>query len=204
MVQETEYNRKPATQDLQFIAGNLALDFVNTVGNRLGEPREYLDRVAELERWARLAGLFGTRAHLFLSRKQLEDVHAVREQLYALFQPLASGSAISKQGLSQLNARFSPTASKRKLDYNQNSVNWRWDTSANDPDRILAPILLSATELLVSGRYRRIRQCQGETCGWLFLDRSRAGRRLWCSMADCGNRAKVRRHYRKHRQNSAR
>ena len=30
---------------------------------------------------------------------------------------------------------------------------------------------------------------------WLFLDTSKAGRRRWCDMADCGNAAKSRRHY---------
>jgi predicted RNA-binding Zn ribbon-like protein len=40
-----------------------------------------------------------------------------------------------------------------------------------------------------------IEQCEGDVCGWLFLDRSPAGRRRWCSMRDCGNRAKARRHY---------
>jgi predicted RNA-binding Zn ribbon-like protein len=37
-----------------------------------------------------------------------------------------------------------------------------------------------------------VRACPGEGCGWLFLDPR--GRRVWCSMAVCGNRAKVRAH----------
>jgi len=37
----------------------------------------------------------------------------------------------------------------------------------------------------------RIRQCEGETCALLFLDTSRSGDRRWCSMAGCGNKAKV-------------
>ena len=50
---------------------------------------------------------------------------------------------------------------------------------------------------LVSGDRELIRQCEDDACGWLFVDRSRGGRRRWCSMADCGNRAKARRHYTK-------
>jgi predicted RNA-binding Zn ribbon-like protein len=38
----------------------------------------------------------------------------------------------------------------------------------------------------------RIRACCGEGCAILVLDSSRAGRRRWCSMASCGNKAKVR------------
>jgi predicted RNA-binding Zn ribbon-like protein len=38
-----------------------------------------------------------------------------------------------------------------------------------------------------------VRQCGGESCGWLFLDTSRNRSRQWCDMRDCGNLAKVRR-----------
>lgn len=38
----------------------------------------------------------------------------------------------------------------------------------------------------------RFRYCCGGDCPIVFLDLSRAGRRTWCSMARCGNRAKVR------------
>lgn len=38
----------------------------------------------------------------------------------------------------------------------------------------------------------RFRSCYGRGCPIVFLDLSRAGRRMWCSMARCGNRAKAR------------
>lgn len=38
----------------------------------------------------------------------------------------------------------------------------------------------------------RFRNCCGGDCPIVFLDLSRAGRRAWCSMTRCGNRAKVR------------
>ncbi|MGC5615451.1 CGNR zinc finger domain-containing protein [Georgenia sp. Z1491] len=38
----------------------------------------------------------------------------------------------------------------------------------------------------------RLRNCDGHGCPMVFLDLSRGGRRTWCSMARCGNRAKVR------------
>ena len=41
----------------------------------------------------------------------------------------------------------------------------------------------------------RIRRCAGDRCVLHFYDASRGGRRHWCSMAGCGNRAKARRHY---------
>lgn len=40
----------------------------------------------------------------------------------------------------------------------------------------------------------RLRVCANETCRWVFHDSSAAGRRKWCDMRTCGNRAKVARH----------
>ena len=55
-------------------------------------------------------------------------------------------------------------------------------------------MLASAAALLRDGPLDRLRQCPGPDgwCGWLFLDRSRNGSRRWCSMALCGNPAKMR------------
>src|SRR4029450_5586490 len=41
----------------------------------------------------------------------------------------------------------------------------------------------------------RVRRCAGPTCVLLFLDVSKSGRRRWCDMAVCGNRAKVAAHH---------
>ncbi|MEV8375023.1 CGNR zinc finger domain-containing protein [Kribbella sp. NPDC056861] len=56
----------------------------------------------------------------------------------------------------------------------------------------LDQLALLASELLTGTARDHIRLCPGDNCGWLFLDPR--GRRRWCSMATCGNRAKVRAH----------
>ncbi|GAA0956871.1 CGNR zinc finger domain-containing protein [Kribbella koreensis] len=54
----------------------------------------------------------------------------------------------------------------------------------------LDQLALLASELLTGASRDHIRLCPGDNCGWLFMDPR--GRRRWCSMATCGNRAKVR------------
>jgi predicted RNA-binding Zn ribbon-like protein len=51
---------------------------------------------------------------------------------------------------------------------------------------------LAAGNFLAAVEVSAIRACPGHDCGWLFLDPR--GRRRWCTMAVCGNRAKARRH----------
>jgi predicted RNA-binding Zn ribbon-like protein len=50
-------------------------------------------------------------------------------------------------------------------------------------------------ELLRTAPPGRLRRCSGPGCVLWFLDTSRNGRRRWCSMAGCGNRAKARAHH---------
>jgi len=62
-------------------------------------------------------------------------------------------------------------------------------------DLFLDPIIKSAADLLVSSELKGVKQCADDACGWLFMDKSRNNSRRWCSMKDCGNRAKAHRHY---------
>jgi predicted RNA-binding Zn ribbon-like protein len=53
----------------------------------------------------------------------------------------------------------------------------------------LLAVVLAAEGLLTDPVRAAVRACPGGDCGWLFLDVR--GRRRWCDMASCGNRAKV-------------
>jgi predicted RNA-binding Zn ribbon-like protein len=59
--------------------------------------------------------------------------------------------------------------------------------------QLAAAFARDAVVLLTDPRgTERLRQCGGDNCYLVFLDTSRPGRRRWCSMERCGNRAKVR------------
>jgi predicted RNA-binding Zn ribbon-like protein len=64
-----------------------------------------------------------------------------------------------------------------------------------DPiDAALGRLAEPLVGLLERGERDRLRTCADATCRWVFYDASRAGRRRWCDMATCGNRAKAARH----------
>ena len=52
----------------------------------------------------------------------------------------------------------------------------------------------SAADALVTGELIRIRRCADVRCLHVFFDSTKNGRRRWCDMSTCGNRAKAARH----------
>lgn len=65
---------------------------------------------------------------------------------------------------------------------------------ADGVSRALHRIAVESAHLLGTDARRRLRICPGPNCGGRFVDASPAGRRRRCSMAICGNRAKVAKH----------
>lgn len=64
-----------------------------------------------------------------------------------------------------------------------------------DPlDDALAAVAEPLVGLISTGSTDRLRICANDGCRWVFEDTSRTGKRRWCSMASCGNRAKAARH----------
>jgi predicted RNA-binding Zn ribbon-like protein len=175
------------------IAGNLALDFVNTVAYR-GDPAKCRDKLAglsDLQRWLATFGLPASD----LEEGDLEAARAIRERLHDLFQPSAHGRSVDPTALLGFERDLQQAMRERKLQLQDEHVVWGWSADAGALHRSLFAVLEKAAELLVSNDLRQVRECQGPGCGWLFVDRSRGRPRRWCSMRDCGNKAKARRHY---------
>jgi predicted RNA-binding Zn ribbon-like protein len=56
----------------------------------------------------------------------------------------------------------------------------------------LAAILVPVAEGDRDGTWQRVKACRADDCQWAFYDRSRNRSGVWCNMAVCGNREKVR------------
>jgi len=185
-----------------FRAGNLALDFVNTVGNRLSETevRDYFERPAELLRWVKEAGLSlpGTNGKESMAPRDLRRATAFRESLYRLFLKQIEGKP-ALPDLRHLNDILSTQRLRMYLTRQSGIYQWRSEPTSNI-EWLLEQVAESAATLLTSRELERLRVCEDENCGWFFLDRSRNLPRRWCSMEDCGNRAKARRHYERIKQ----
>ncbi len=198
----------------QFVAGNLALDFCNTVGGKRGVvEREYLDSFLELAAWAQQAQLLTTAqaeqalriagAHPAEATSVLSRATSLREALFRIFAAQLSGKRARESDLAILNAELSRSLGRLQLaaPMPRNGFAWTWSAEEVSLDQALGPVSYTAANLLADpSGLARVRMCHGDRCGWLFLDSSKNHSRCWCDMRDCGNRAKVRRHRQRQRR----
>ena len=102
----------------------------------------------------------------------------------------------SKLVVARLNFELAQALGRLRVTVAKGPNRFAWHWAVNGAlDYPLGPLARSAADLLTAEHFAgRLRQCCGDTCGWLFLDASKNRSRRWCDMRDCGNRAKVRRH----------
>jgi predicted RNA-binding Zn ribbon-like protein len=192
-------------RDAKLIGGRLCLDFTNTVGGRT-ESKILNEKIGGLESlfgWGVKAGILGKKLAgrlLEISKKHPQNSADVlkrtikfRETLYRIFQTVIAHTSPRKEDLKLLNQELRAARSHESLERTKNGYRIKAETSDHDLDGMMWPVAISAAELLTEGNLQRLRQCDGENCGWLFLDTSKNNTRQWCDMSDCGNRAKVRR-----------
>jgi predicted RNA-binding Zn ribbon-like protein len=199
---------KPSSASPEMLAREeLAIRFVNTVAWRLREPAE--DRIASpaaMLTWMLEAGLLDRTAFTLISarwkispqdaRRFARAADELREAIYHLLVAQIDGKAADESQIAILNRRLGAPMQGIALAQVRGALTWRGGIEAVDRRSLLKPIAWSAATLLTGPRVSRVKQCQDERgCGWLFMDESRAQNRRWCSMGDCGNLAKSRRHF---------
>jgi predicted RNA-binding Zn ribbon-like protein len=182
--------------------GDPALAFVNTLDERpSGAAVENLASYGDLVRFAELAGLIDASASARLQSLMGPDcsrivgrARGLREQLYAILAAAHSGKTVPKTSLDAIAAEVRRAHAARMLVATARSraVSHGW-ISPSSPEIPLHACALAIESLLVMADRSRIRKCGASDCAVYFIDTSKAHRRQWCSMQNCGNREKQRR-----------
>jgi predicted RNA-binding Zn ribbon-like protein len=197
-----------STPQFELISGSLCLDFANTVHNSgASDPGDDLSGYHDLLSWAEQAGILTRSATRMLASGRYPDHFSIlsyakktRECVYAVFSAVAAGKKPPQPALAHLNSVLKEAMPHLSLQCSHAEFDWKWD-NVGDPRRfIMWNVAYSAAKLLTSDQARRVRECSGSSCTWLFLDKSKNGSRRWCDMKNCGNREKSRRHYAKVKQ----
>jgi predicted RNA-binding Zn ribbon-like protein len=184
------------------------VDLVNTVSFDDGEPRERLPAVADAIEFFVSRGL----AHREALESALDDERSAERRLSKLRQvrratrevwdALVDHRDADASAIERINEalRHRPlvelTPGKDGCGVGHRHVGDPWDEA-------LARVLEPFVESVAQGQTERYRVCANDGCRWIFFDESRAGRRRWCDMSSCGNRAKAARHRARKRQEVA-
>jgi predicted RNA-binding Zn ribbon-like protein len=180
------------------IATHPAFDFCNTLAgwNEAGSY-DYLATYAHLAIWVRETGLVDAGSTTRVLEQadgdpegaavQLQRARSLRSALYAACTDPANGPAW------EAVAREARAAGPRAVLSRDMAPGRRWSIAPDTGlERPVLELAREAADVLAGTDLRHVRACPGTHCGWLFVDPS--GRRRWCTMEVCGNRAKARRH----------
>jgi predicted RNA-binding Zn ribbon-like protein len=187
---------------------DLALDLLNTLGPLEGSEGDRLGRPADVLDWLDAHGLARERvASLRASPAEaallLTEVRRLRDELARALDAFRGQRTLSPAAVYGIDRLLRAGRVSRRLRAVAGRAELVEEVLGTVPAAVLAPVALAAAELLTRADPRRVRRCAAPNCGAWFLDTSKGGRRKWCSMATCGNRAKAAKHRKRRRAGSA-
>ena len=187
----------------------VGLDFVNTLENEKTGTREHLLSAEDAVVWlhhhdllhkhmvddllTRTAAEPATGDHILKRIRRVRG--ALRELLDATVEHRPPDPTALREANRALRTQYiyelGPAADGISLDHRHEG----------DPvDGALARLADTIARELTQGESERLRVCANDECRWVFFDTSAGGRRKWCDMSTCGNRAKVARHRARQRE----
>lgn len=183
-----------------FIGSHLAADFLNTAFEPYGEHVEVIGDGKALLEWLQAAGVMNADEAARLARKlgakgldaAATEVRKLREWARAWLMRWRSAPtkdyAVELEYLNDLleslNIRHEVARTREGL---ERVTRFQIGTT----DELLAVLASALADLVTQEDPGMLKSCAGESCTLWFLDRTKAHRRMFCSAAGCGNRAKV-------------
>lgn len=170
----------------KLIGGAPALDFANLVSYRgTDRQHDWLRPDVNAVTWANAAGVAAP------AKDTGTDLREFREVLARTFLGLVDGATPASSDIARIGELAAEAWAGRRLVVEPGAEAATWAAAA---PTLLADVAFDAAALLTdAAALSRLSACQ--ECRWLFLDTSRNRQRQWCDPADCGNRARQRRHY---------
>jgi predicted RNA-binding Zn ribbon-like protein len=160
--------------------------FVNTID--IEEGTEQLSSPVALADWLREHGL-APAGRLRATEIDLDTALALREALRAILrshvegEPVATDAAMALDDIacrSRLRVRFDKQGGAGL------------EPEAQGVDGALGRLVAIVHGAIAEGTWERLKACREHACAWAFYDHAKNRSGAWCSMEECGNRAKAR------------
>jgi predicted RNA-binding Zn ribbon-like protein len=197
-----------------FIADAPALDFLNSIATPVDVEIDWIDSGEGLLAWLGQASLVPEPVlESFRERASPAELDAVAEQARSLRewfrgfiarykgQPLTPKALADIEPLRRLLERDETFIEIVARDDGEGAVfalepQRRW----RSPESLLLPVAQTLARLICDEDFSQVKGCEGPQCTMLFADHTHGHSRRWCSMALCGNRAKVAAHRKRQKE----
>lgn len=184
------------------LGGRLWLDFVNTDDVRQGVRVDLLRDLESLVLFLEGRGGLEAERAQGLRRRALQqpagataalvEARRIRAAMRGLAERGATSAQVREDARGEINRVLGRSAGMRRVEAREDGTLAHQFIPVGDAFAALVmPIVESAAESLVAGDLARVRRCADPRCPRVFLDATRNGRRRWCEMRTCGNRAKA-------------
>jgi predicted RNA-binding Zn ribbon-like protein len=195
----------PPVPAFVFVGERLWLDFINTDDVRRGARVDVLRDFEQLIRWLEATTFLDAERAGGIRRRawqqpagataSLADARRIRASLRALAERGALVSDVRLATLAEINRVLGRSAGTRRVEPRPDGSFVRSFVPVGDAFAgLMIPVVESAADALVTGELARVRRCADPRCLHVFYDNTKNGRRRWCDMSTCGNRAKAARH----------
>ena len=182
-----------------FLGGHSAIDFLNTSFAPDGTAVETIGDGRALLAWMVEAGLLtgdeaaklARRAGVRALDQAAAEARRLREKARAWLTRWRDGDRHWRDGLGGLNEALARASYRREVVEADGAVRVVERPQLDRPDALLAPLAHAIAELVAQEQGSLVKSCAGSGCTLWFLDRTKTHKRLFCSAAVCGNRAKV-------------
>lgn len=197
MVTDSSHAEPFVWTQAHFVGNHPALDFVNTLSHRrdAAKSEDRLRSPKDLRHWANAVGILDL-TNLQEAEAQTEQgadmaqIRALRERAHDLLEARIARRPPKGADITAIATILNDPTDALDIpkDGDHSRIICR-DARIETLQKTLALLVLDAVFRLPP---HRLGACPA--CGWMFYDTTRGGRRKWCSMSTCGNRAKVRQH----------
>jgi predicted RNA-binding Zn ribbon-like protein len=199
-----DYRQIPAI----FIADAAGLDFLNSIATPVDKEVDWISDGEGLLAWLEQSELVPRAAlkeiRIRSTAAELDDVAARARGLREWFRGFVrkrKGRALAAKDLRELESLNQLLERDRQhgeivasASAGVTSFELRANRGWESAESLLMPIAVALARLVCEEDFSYVKACEGPKCTLLFVDHTRGHARRWCSMAICGNRAKVAAH----------
>ncbi len=176
--------------------GPLALELASTIFAVDGQVHDGLATPADLAAWLSINHVHFALPVRAVVASQLDEFRALRGAVRELLGAVVDGHLPEPSAVALLNDLSAAAPQWARLDWVDETPQRTAVELADDPTAVaLAIVARSCIDMLGGPERERLSLCRAPGCVLFFL--KERGRREWCS-AQCGNRARVARHYQRH------